>query len=87
MGDDIVGLSTENKCLKNEIGCYDENWLEETKTKLLKQTYDGKGTNLIMTRMQKQMKKQIIKWLLNLIINNGRVNLITSFRKEKSYEI
>ena len=51
MGDDIVDLSTENDALKNKIGSYDEKWLEESKTKLLKQTDDEKRENLIMSRM------------------------------------
>ena len=58
MGDDIVELFTENDALKNKIGSYDEKWLEETKAKLLKQIDDEKKANLIMSRMQKQMKKQ-----------------------------
>ena len=37
LGDDINDLSTENDALKSEIGSYDEKWLEESKTKLLKQ--------------------------------------------------
>ena len=36
MGDDIVEISTENDTLKKKIGPYDENWLEQCKTKLLK---------------------------------------------------
>ena len=56
--DDIVDLSTENDALKNQIGNYDEKWLEESKAKLLKQIDDEKRANLIMSRMKKQMKKQ-----------------------------
>ena len=37
MGNDIVELPRENETLKNKIGSYDEKWLEESKTKLLKQ--------------------------------------------------
>ena len=58
MGGDIVDLSTENESLKNKIGSYDEKWLKESKTKLLKQLDDKKGAKLIMSRMKKQMKKQ-----------------------------
>ena len=29
MGDDIVDLSVENESLKNQIGQYDEKWLQE----------------------------------------------------------
>ena len=56
MGDDIVELTTENDALKNEIGSYHEKWLEESKAKLLKQVDDEKRANLIMSRMQKEMK-------------------------------
>ena len=42
MGDDIVEKHTENETLKNKIGYYDENWLEEFKLKLLKQIDDEK---------------------------------------------
>ena len=58
LGDDIVDLSTENDALKNQIGDYDEKWLEESKNKLLKQIDDEKRANLIMSRMKKQMNKQ-----------------------------
>ena len=57
MGDDIVEVSTENDAFKNKVGSYDEKWLEEYKAKLLKQIDDEKRANLIMSRMQKQMKK------------------------------
>ena len=42
MGDDIVELSVENESLKNQIGEYDEKWLQESKVKLLKEIDDGK---------------------------------------------
>ena len=58
MGKDIVKLSTENDTLKNQIGNYDEKWLEESKAKLLKDIDDEKRANLIMSRMKKQMNKQ-----------------------------
>ena len=58
LGDDIVDLSTENNALKNQIGDYDEKWLEESQAKLLKQIDDEKRANLIMSRMKKQMNKQ-----------------------------
>ena len=57
MGNDIVELSTENDTIKNQIGNYDEKWLEESKAKLLKDIDDEKRANLIMTRMKKQMEK------------------------------
>ena len=58
MGVDIVDTSTENDALKSKIGAYDEKWLEESKNKMLKQIDDEKRTNLIMSRMKKQMEKQ-----------------------------
>ena len=58
MGDDIVELSTENDALKSKIGSYDENWLEESKTRLLKQIMNERRAILILSRRQKQMKKQ-----------------------------
>ena len=58
MGDDIVELSVENESLKNQIGDYDEKWLQESKTKLLKEINDEKRANLLMSRMKKQMNKQ-----------------------------
>ena len=57
MVDEIVVLSTENDALKNNIGSYDEKWLEESKNKMLKQIDDEKRANLIMSRMKKQMEK------------------------------
>ena len=59
LGDGIVDLSTENEALKNKIGDYDEKWLEESKAKLLKDINDEKRANLIMSRMKKQMNKNI----------------------------
>ena len=58
MDNDIVELSTENDTLKNQIGNYDEKWLEESKAKLLKDIDDEKRAILIMSRMKKQMNKQ-----------------------------
>ena len=58
LGDDIIELSTENDVLKNQIGEYDQKWLEESKTKLLKDINDEKRANLIMTRMKKQMNEK-----------------------------
>ena len=57
LGDDIVDLSTENDALKNQIGDYDERWLQESKAKLLKEIDNEKTTNLFMSRMKKQMNK------------------------------
>ena len=59
LGDDIVDLSTENDALKNQIGDYDQKWLEESKAKLLKDINDEKRANLLMSRMKKQMNKNI----------------------------
>ena len=58
LGDDIIELHTENEALKNQIGDYDQKWLEESKSKLLKQIDDEKRANLLMSRMKKQMNKQ-----------------------------
>ena len=58
LGDDIIELSTENDVLKNQIGEYDEKWLQESKAKLLKDIDDEKRSNLIMSRMKKQMNKK-----------------------------
>ena len=57
LGDDIIELSTENDVLKNQIGDYDEKWLQESKAKLLIDIDDEKKANLIMSRMKKQMNK------------------------------
>ena len=59
LGDDIIELSTENDVLKNQIGEFDQKWLEESKRKLLKDIDDEKRSNLIMSRMKKQMNKKI----------------------------
>ena len=59
LGDDIIELSTENDVLKNQIGEFDQKWLEESKRKLLKDIDDEKRANLIMSRMKKQMNKKI----------------------------
>ena len=40
MGDDKAELSTEKETLKIQIGDYDQNWLEKSKAKLLKQIDD-----------------------------------------------
>ena len=57
LGDDIIELSTENDVLKNQIGEYDQKWLEESKAKLLKDINDEKRAHLFMSRMKKQMNK------------------------------
>ena len=57
MGDGIVDLAVENDALKNQIGEYDEKWLQESKAKLLKDIDDKKRAELIMTRMKKQMNE------------------------------
>ena len=58
LGDDLIELSTENDVLKNQIGEYDQKWLEESKSKLLKDIDDKKRADFIMFRMKKQMNKQ-----------------------------
>ena len=57
LGDDIIELSTENDVLKNQIGEYDEKWLQKSKAKLLKDIDDKKRADLLMFRMKKQMNK------------------------------
>ena len=57
LGDDIVELSTKNVALKNKRGSYDENWLEESKTKLLKQNGYKRTANSFVSRMKKQTNK------------------------------
>ena len=59
LGDGIVDLTTENDALKEKIGDYDEKWLQKSKEKLLKDIDDEKRANLIMSRMKKQMNKNI----------------------------
>ena len=59
LGDDIIEVSTENDVLENQIGEFDQKWLEESKRKLLKDIDDEKRANLIMSRMKKQMNKKI----------------------------
>ena len=86
LGDDIVELSTENDALK-KIGDYDEKWLQESKEKLLKRINDEETANLNMSRMKKKVEKTLHKWLINLIINCGRVNFLTSFLKVIGYKI
>ena len=58
LGDDIIELSAENDVLKNQIGEYDQKWIEESKAKLLKDINDEKRSNLIISRMDKQMNKK-----------------------------
>ena len=58
LGDHIIELSTENDVLKNQLGEYDQKWLDESKAKLLKDINDEKRANIIMARMKKQMNKQ-----------------------------
>ena len=57
MGDNRVDLSTENAAFKNNIGSYDQRWLEESRAKLLKQIDNEKRANLILSRMKKQKEK------------------------------
>ena len=59
LGDDVIELSTENDVLKNQIGDYNQKWLDESKAKLLKDINDEKRANIIMARMKKQMNKNI----------------------------
>ena len=42
LGDDIVELHTQNEALENQIGDYDQKWLEESEPILLNQIDDEK---------------------------------------------
>ena len=78
-------LSTENESFnfKNKIGSYNEKWLEESKTKLLKQIDVEKRATLIMSGIEKQVKKNIKRCLYPLI-NYGVLSFtITSMQKIK----
>ena len=68
LGDDIIELSVEKDALKNQIGDYDQKWLEESKAKLLKDINDEKRANLSMSRMKKQMNKK--KYFKLFVIDN-----------------
>ena len=59
LGDDIIKLSVKNDALKNQIGDYDQKWLEESKAKLLKDINDEKRANLIMSGMKRQINKKL----------------------------
>ena len=59
LGDDLIELSVENDALKNQMGDYDQKLFEESKAKLLKDINDEKRANLFMSRMKKQMNKNI----------------------------
>ena len=97
MGDDIVELSVENESLKNQIGQYDEKWLQESKVKLLKEIDDEKKSKFIHVQKEKANGKTLnifilvqlllFKWLLLVIINCGNQNPITSFLKKINYKI
>ena len=69
MGDNIVDLSTGNIAVKNQIGSYDQQWLENSKAKVSKQIDDEKKATLIMSRMRKQMNKDRKKYLHNYKTN------------------
>ena len=43
---------------RKKIGEYDEEWLQESKEKLLKDIDEKKRADLIMSRLKKQMKKK-----------------------------
>ena len=57
MGVDIVELPTKNDVLKNKKCSYDQQWLEESEAKLLKQIDDERRAILIMPRVKKHMEK------------------------------
>ena len=82
MGDKIVGVLTKNESLKNEIGSYDGKWLEESKGKHLKQIDDEKRAKSICLECNNRWKKTLNKWHRYVIIDCGKMDLITSFLKE-----
>ena len=55
--DYIVELSTKNDASKNKKGSNDKEWLEESEAKLLKQVFNEKRANILMSRKKKQMIK------------------------------
>ena len=57
MGDDIVGLSTENESWKNNTSFYDKKGLELPTAMLLKQIDDEKKAKLIRSKIEKQKEK------------------------------
>ena len=57
LGDDIIEISFENDALNDKIDFYDEKWLGESKTKLLKKIDHDIRAKLIMSRLKKQMEK------------------------------
>ena len=42
MADDMMELNVENESLKNQMGEYDEKWLQESKVKFLEEIGDEK---------------------------------------------
>ena len=55
-------LIGSNESLKNEIGSYDEKWLEESKAKLLKQI-DLEKSNFIYVKKEKTNEKTTLNGL------------------------
>ena len=53
-------MGRENEYLKIKINPFYEKMIEESKTRLLKQFDADKRANIIISRMQKQMKRQEI---------------------------
>ena len=76
MGDDIVELSIDFEYSK-KIGSYDENQLQESIAKLLKQNDDEIRVKIIMSRMEKQFRNYTI-WLIYLMIKYGVLRYITT---------
>ena len=48
MGDDIVDLCTEDQSLKKKKGSFEEKWVEESETRILRQLIDDERANLIV---------------------------------------
>ena len=58
VGDDIAERSTKNKFLKNKIVFCDEKCLGESQARPLTQNDDKKRANIILSRLEKQMRNQ-----------------------------
>ena len=74
MADHIVDLSTKHESLKDKLGSYDENWLEKSKTTLLKQFHCDERGNFIMSRMQKQIKNNEERLQCTLLVISSPIN-------------
>ena len=76
LGNDMVDLPTRNESLKNETASHDGKCSEESKAKLLKQFDDEKGAKWIVSRLEKQFKKETKKQTLQSIFLGSVFDLI-----------